>query len=194
LKGPQEERRRRYLGAIAREFRDPGARVDQGWQTQRGYAGTFGAGGQDSLNLLVNDLIAATETGAQARLQMAIDLKAQGRLTPELVEGGLSGTSYQGLLALLAGVQSAFKGGDGAGIDDYLLQVNPGVAHRLDAQFQKTIAAAQAVGGPIEIAMASKEALIRKAEEESRALEIILKTEAVSTLGVTLTFKSADGD
>ena len=50
------------------------------------------------------------------------------------------------------------------------------------------------IGVPLDQATPATHALIAQAHEESRALEILLKTEAASALGVTLTFLSVDGD
>ena len=192
--GPQADRRRTYLQALTRELAAKTRLVANSWQGTAGYAGKFGGGGQASLNLLVNDMLTAIETGAQERLRIVIDHRNDPLLRTDVVEGGLSGTSQQGLLALLLGAQATFGGGEGIGLDDYLAQLKSPAARRIDAQFQKTIAAVRAIDSPLEQAIASKERVVTAAQEECRALEILLKTEGVSALGVTLTFKSTDGD
>ena len=60
-------------------------------------------------------MLAAIETGAQGRLQIVIDRHTEPQFVTELVEGAMSGTSQQGLLALLLGAKTAFSGGDGRG-------------------------------------------------------------------------------
>jgi predicted lipoprotein len=168
------------------------AQVESAWRA--GYAAAFQTGGQQHLNLLLNDLLAAIETGAQGRLQVVIDHQGEPQLRTDLVEGGLSGTSQEGLLALLQGAQAVFAGGDGPGMDDYLRQLNAAAARRVEAQFKKAVTAVQEIGGPLEQAVATREQAIVRAQGECRALEILLKVEVASTLGVTLTFKSTDGD
>ena len=64
----------------------------------------------------------------------------------------------------------------------------------MDAQFQKTVDAIRAIDSPLERAVTTNPQLISRAWDACRALEILLKTEVASTLGVTLTFKSKDGD
>jgi hypothetical protein len=86
------------------------------------------------------------------------------------------------------------SGGDGIGLDDYLVRMKSPAAHRVDAQFQKAIDAVQAINAPLEEAIGARERVVKQAHDECRALEILLKVEAASTLGVTLTFKSTDGD
>jgi predicted lipoprotein len=111
-----------------------------------------------------------------------------------VVEGALSGTSQQGLLALLQGAQAMFSGGEGIGLDDYLGRLKLQTARRVDAQFQKAIAAVRAIDGPLEQVAGRREEAITRAHDECRALEILIKVEVASALGVTLTFKSTDRD
>lgn len=192
--GPQGERQRTYFRALARELVRQTRLVERAWQGPAGFAAKFGAGGQPQLNLLVNDLLTAIETGAQGRLRLVIDKQHEQAPLPELVEGALSGTSQQAVLALLRGAQEMFSGGQGAGLDDYLKQLKSQTARRVDAQFQKAIDAVQAIDGPLEAMASTRAQAIQRAHDECRALEILLKVEVASTLGVTLTFKSTDGD
>ena len=190
--GPQGARQRRYFQALVHELSAQTTRVEGAWQAD--YATRFKTGGQQQLNLLVNDLLAAIETGAQGRLQVVLDHRDEPQLRTDLVEGGLSGTSQEGVLALLQGAAAVFSGGDGAGVDDYLRQLNAPAARRVEAQFKKAVTAVQEIGDPLERAVTTRERTIARAQEECRALEILLKVEVASTLGVTLTFKSTDGD
>ena len=192
--GERGARQRAYAQALARELAKRTREIEAAWQGPAGYAATFGSDGQQGLNLLINDMLAALEIGAQGRLQTVIDHRADPQLRTDVVEGGLSGTSQQGVLALLQGVRAAFVGGDGTGVDDYLGRVNAATAHRVDAQFRKALLAVQAIDVPLELAATSREQALADARDACRALEILLKVEVVSTLGVTITFKSTDGD
>jgi predicted lipoprotein len=192
--GPEGDRQRRYFQALARELLTETRLVEHAWDGPVGFAAKFSSGGQQQLNLLVNDMLTAIETGAQGRLRLVIDKHREQQAGFELVEGGMSGTSQQGLLALLLGARAMFSGGDGMGLDDYLRQLKSPTAGRVDAQFQKAIDAVRAIDGPLEQATGAKEPAIKQAHAECRALEILLKVEVASTLGVTLTFKSTDGD
>jgi predicted lipoprotein len=194
FKGAEGARQRQYFRALTTELVRKTADVAAAWSGPTGYAARFGAAGQDHLNLLVNDLLRAIESGAQGRLRAAIEGHDDPTLRKESIEGGPSGTAQPGLIALLTAAQNVFAGGRGAGIDDYLQQIAPGTARRVDAQFQKTLAAVRAIAAPLDQATASNTESIERAEEACRALEVLLKTEAVSSLGVTLTFKSKDGD
>ncbi len=190
--GPQGERQRQYARALARELVNKSQLVLNAWRG--GFAASFAAGGQDNVNLIVNDVLAAIESGVQNRLRGIIDLQGAAAIAPDLIEGALSGTSQQGILASLVGAKATFSGGDGAGLDDYLRQLNAPAARRIEAQFQKAIAAVKAIDGPVERVVVANPQIVVRAHDECRALEIMMKTEVVSTLGVTLTFKSTDGD
>lgn len=194
LSASQGERERQYLRMLARELAHETRRVAEAWQRTDGYASSFNAGGQDSLNLLVNDLLTAIELGAQNRLRIVVDQHRARASRPDLVEGALSATSQRGLLALLTGTRAAFAGGDGVGLDDYLAGIGPATARRVDDQFRKAIAAVEAIDGPLERAMGQQSSVVERAHAECRTLEILLKTEVASLLGVTLTFKATDGD
>jgi predicted lipoprotein len=192
--GPAGERERQFFQGLVRDLTKQTRRLASSWQGSAGYATTFGAGGQQQLDLLVNDILEAIETGAENRLRVVLERHAEKRFRSELLEGGTSGMSQEGLLALLAGARAVFLGEPGIGIDDYLRALKSPSAARMDAQLQKTIDAVQALGGPLEDAIVTREAAVRRAHEECRTLEIMLKTEVASTLGVTLTFKARDGD
>lgn len=192
--GPGGARQRQYLHSLAGDLVTQTATLAAAWQGPAGYAATFGAGGQQQLDLLVNDLLEAIETGAESRLRVVLERHAEPQFRAELLEGGSSGTSQQGLLALLTGARAVFAGRTGPGIDDYLRVLKSPAAGRMDAQFQKTIDAVQRLGGPLEQATVAHPDAVKRAHEECRALEMMLKTEVASTLGVTLTFKARDGD
>jgi predicted lipoprotein len=192
--GAQGERQRKYFLALVQELLKQTRDVENAWKGSQGFAVKFAGGGQDTLNLIVNDLLNAIEVGAQGRLLLAVDKRVEQHSRSELVEGGPSGTSQAGVLALLVGARAVFSGADGVGIDDYLQQIKLPVARRVDAQFQKAIDAVRAIDGPLEETTDGIERAVRRAHDECRALEIMIKTEVASTLGVTLTFKSSDGD
>ena len=83
--GPQGARQRRYFQAIAHELSKNTLQVESAWQGPTGYAARFSAAGQQQLNLLVNDLLTAIETGAQGRLQVVVDHRGEPQLRTDLV-------------------------------------------------------------------------------------------------------------
>lgn len=194
LTGPAGGRQRQYVRGLAQDLAKQTRTLADAWQGPAGYVTTFGGGGQPQVNLLVNDMLEAIEGGAENRLRVVLERHAERQFKSELLEGGPSGTSQQGLLALLTGAKAVFQGGGGVGVDDYLRLLKSPTAGRAEAQFQRAIDAVRLLDGPLEDAIVAHEDLVKRAHEECRLLEIMLKTEVASSLGVTLTFKARDGD
>ena len=192
--GPQGERRRTYVRALAHELEKKARVAEDAWKGPAGYGEKFEAGGQTSFNLLINDLLEAVEVGAQGRLHLLVEWNSGNVLRREVVEGGVSASSQQALLSLLLGAEERFNGGSGVGVDDYLRTLSAPTTDRVKVQFQKAIAAVRAIDAPLDQAMTARPLVVGRALDECRTLEILLKVEVASTLGVTLTFKSADGD
>jgi predicted lipoprotein len=80
------------------------------------------------------------------------------------------------------------------GLRDAVKLVNPGLETRLAEHMQAAISATRAIGAPLEQAVVNNRPALENAYEKTRALEILLKVDVVSALGVTLTFGSNDGD
>src|SRR5262245_6698034 len=194
LTAPAGERQRQYVRGLAQDLARETRALADAWQGPGGYATTFGAGGQPQVNMLVNDMLEAIEGGAENRLRVVLERHAERQFRSELLEGGPSGTSQQGLLALLTGAKAVFQGGVGVGVDDYLRMLKSPTAGRAEAQFQKAIDAVRLLDSPLEDAIVARPYAVKRAHEECRLLEIMLKTEVASSLGVTLTFKARDGD
>jgi predicted lipoprotein len=192
--GPSSGRQRQYLQGLVQDLVNQTRALADAWQGPSGYAAAFGAGGQPQVNLLLNDMLEAIETGAENRLRIVIERHAEPKFRSELLEGGPSGTSQEGLLALLTGARAVFQGGAGVGVDDYLRMLKSPAAGRAETQFQNAIDAVRLLDGPLEDAIVAREDAVKRAHEECRLLEIMLKTEIASSLGVTLTFKARDGD
>ena len=73
-------------------------------------------------------------------------------------------------------------------------QLNPSLARRIEAQFTVTLSALDALAAPLEDAVVKDRAALQSAYDKARALEILFKVDLASTLGVTITFGTNDGD
>jgi len=56
------------------------------------------------------------------------------------------------------------------------------------------MAAIESIGAPLEQVVPENPTAVQKAQDQTRALEVLCKADLASTLGVTLTFSSNDGD
>ncbi len=194
LSGPDSFRRGAYLLAVSRDVAAKAAQLANDWSTSGDAAAKFVAGGQASVNLLVNQLATAIEDAAEGHLNFVLGLPAPVMRQLDRFEGSPSGSSLPGVLTYLEGAQALYRGTKESGLEHYLAGVNPSLKTRLREQFEAAIAATRAIGAPLEQAVVDNPAAVQDAYEKTRALEILFKVDLASALGVTLTFNSNDGD
>lgn len=196
LSGGKAKRRGEFMLLLAQDLDEKAAQLEKDWTAQgkTDPAAKFGENGQESLNLMVNQLARMVEDVTEHRLRFALALRQP--LLPQLnrIEGSRSGTSLQSIVASLEGAHALFRGGKGMGLDDALKRVNPDLEQRVEKQFETTIDATKAVNMPVEQAVFKNRSGLQASLEKTRALEVLLKVDVVSALGVTLTFSSVDGD
>jgi predicted lipoprotein len=194
LMGEKAERRRTYVREVAREL---SARLKEAETIVIApeFVTNYVKEGQNSINLAVNGLLDEMENGVVNVVRLYVDQFANRVLRYEQIEGSASGISTQVLEAELSGLEKLYRGGDGLGFDDYLQQVNPGLAKRLNERLMAGKKAMQAFHGrSIDQALAKNYGDMEQAHDELHELEIQIKLDVVSSLGVTLLFSSTDGD
>ena len=194
LASPQGPRLVAYLNVLAHDLAARATQVADDWSAADGAAKKFIAGGQESINTLVNQLAMHLEVAAENRLGFVLRLPEPITRQYQRVECSPSGTSQQSVRAQISGIQRIYHGGDGAGLDDLVNQLNPALARRIEAQFAATLLAIDALAAPLEDAVLKERAALQIAYDKARVLEILFKVDLASTLGVTITFGSNDGD
>jgi predicted lipoprotein len=196
LAGQNRERTRSFLLALGRELVNQATVIANDWNTldASGAQTKFVKGGQQSVNLVVNQLAACLEDVSQDHLHFVLVLPQPISRQLYRVERSRSGTSLGGVLATLEGAQRMFQGGGGLGLRDAVKQVNPALEQRIAEQFDATISCIKGLGAPLEQVVVNNRSALEKAHEKARALEVLIKVDVVSALGVTLTFSSNDGD
>ena len=190
------QRRREYLAAIARDVADKAGQLSGDWSAAgpQSAAEKFAAGGQTSVNLLVNQLTQSLENTLQNHLNFALMLPAPIDRQLNRIKGSRSGSSLQGVIVMLEGVDKFYQGENGLGLRDAVNSLNPALATRVQDKLKAAIAATRDIGEPLERAAVGKRAAVQNAVEQTRALEILFKVDLASALGVTITFTSGDGD
>jgi predicted lipoprotein len=157
-----EPKRRHYFSLIAQDAAAVAVRLKKAWEAPYSIsAKRFLAGGQDSLNTLVNQMAMTSESVAVLRM----DPYKTAR-TP----GAASGHSEVLVLAAVRGLHRIHAGG----LNDYTRRLNTPLADRVDQEFAATQNEVSA--------------------ESRNSLNVLHKVDLPSTLGVTLTFISTDGD
>lgn len=194
LSGPQGPRLASYLRLLAEDVEARATQVAADWSAPEGAAKQFASAGQESINKLVNQLAAHLEFVAENRLGFVLRLPEPISRQYHRVECSPSGTSQRNSSGLIAGIRQLYLGGEGAGLDDLVAQLNPTLALRIDAQFTDTLSAIDALASPLEDAVLKDRVALQSAYDKARALEIFFKVDVASTLGVTITFGSTDGD
>jgi len=189
-------RRCQFLLALANDVRRKADKVSGDWAgtNRQDVAAKFTAGGQETLNRLVNELAALLERVAENHLNFALQLPAPLPRQLDRIEGARSHTSLPQLAAMLRGAHEAYRGGEGTGIDDYLRKLNRALESRVEDQFQKASSALQAIDAPLEVALTDRKESVQRAYQAVRDLEILFKADLAGALGVTITFTSDDGD
>ena len=196
LIAPASLRRREFLLALTREVVFKAAQLASDWSAtgEQDAGPKFAAGGQASINTVVNQLAHAIEDFNQSRLNFALFLPKPLNTQIYRIEASPSGASLQGAVASMEGMQTFYRGENGQGLRDVLKQVNAPLAKKIDDQFDATLAAIKAIGEPLDKAVFDKRDAVQNACDKVKALEILFKVDLASALGVTITFISGDGD
>ncbi len=194
--GKDGERRRVFVQALVMDVQMKAGELATDWKSagQDSPTAKFVNNGQESVNVLVNQLAQLTELVGERQLNFVLLLPSPISMQLDRIEGSRSGRSLTGILAKLEGARKLYRGADGLGLDDAVGQVNASLAKRLDEQFDAAIASVRSIAAPLEQAVGHNRSSVQKAYEEMHALEVLLKVDLASALGVTLTFSSADGD
>ena len=195
LNGADGPRRRAYLHAVAELLARRARELETAWLPTGGNAiAQFTRGGQASLDKLINRLLENSERALQEGLTQQIELREFKTFQPEDARAMSSGSSHRAVVAVMRGVKRHFDGGDGIGVDDYLRTLDPALADTMRNHFETTLKLAEAIPAAVEEAVKTNRAPVQATVDACRKLEIALKTDVVSKLGVTLTFVSTDGD
>ncbi|MDX1952215.1 MAG: imelysin family protein [Verrucomicrobiota bacterium] len=194
FEGEAGARRRAYVSAVASEIERDSRELLAAVSSEKAKT-TFVNGGQESLTAIVNLIAATVEGQTVIRLRQGIQFSASKLTSPDFFEGGNSGTSVELITAALMGAKAYFTGAPSRlGLKDNLKQVGSPIQTSLLAQFDAAIAALEAIQMPLADALKNKKELVEKAHDECKKLEIMLKADLTSALGVALTFTSVDGD
>lgn len=194
LEGEGAARRRAYVRELAAELvtqlKEAQAVIDA-----PDFVDNYMKNGQDSINYLVNGLLDEMESGVVNMLRLYVDQFANRSLRYEQIEGYAGGLSERVLEEELLGLERMYRGGNGLGIDDYVKHVNPDLSQRLDKRFQAGKAAFKIFrDAPVDVSLVKNYSAMEQAHDELHELEIQIKLDVFSSLGVTLLFSSTDGD
>ncbi|MGV3756617.1 MAG: imelysin family protein [Verrucomicrobiota bacterium] len=194
LEGETSARRRTYVRELARDMvtqlKDAQAVINA-----PDFVADYVKDGQNSVNLAVNGLLDELESGVVNVLRLYVDQFANRALRYDQIEGYAGGLSVRVMEEELAGLEKLYRGAGGMGMDDYIKHVNPGLAARLEQRLkagQEALKVFREV--PVDQALVKHYTAMERAHDELRELEIQIKLDVMSSLGITLLFSSTDGD
>jgi predicted lipoprotein len=192
--GASGEPRRKLLVALARNVEAHAENASRALGDGTAYAARFAAAGQQSVSRLVNQLVSTVENLAFSKLGLVLGLAESQLLKPAEVEGWPSGTSSQLALAELTGVERLYGASKRGGLGELVRAVAPVVDLRVEQRFLDALQALRQLNAPLERMVLSNRPALAAAAASTKALELALKVDVASALGVTLTFQTGDGD
>lgn len=197
LMGEQGERRRLYATRLAQHLALLAREVEHKWNPEGGNeVGRFATDGQHSLNSMVNRLLENLERVSVERLYNIALATKDKKFKPDIAPCFTGGVSHLNTRSHLTGAINQYTGKDGPGIDAYLANFNPELAASIATGLTNVMTMLKRIDRPIEKAVHDPElyTVITNAADLSRQIEITMKTEMCSLLGVTITFDGLDGD
>lgn len=140
---------------------------------------------------LVNDIAFLLEAIADAELGSALGVMDREADVDAIVEGP-AGLGVADLEAHAAGIRTVLIGPNGdAGLGPLLAD---GLRDRLDAALDDIDSSLAGIEGPLREAVATTPADVATNRAAWKQLQVLVNTEVVSHLGVTIGFSDADGD
>src|SRR5204863_1362027 len=114
----ESNRRRGYALALARDIERKASQLANDWARSdaQGASAKFVVAGQESVNVLVNQLASTIEAIAEKQVKFVLSLPKPISRQLDRIEGSHSGTSLDGIVAIMEGVRTIYKGHDGAGL------------------------------------------------------------------------------
>src|SRR6478735_1940224 len=185
--GPTGERRARLASALAANVSLNAKQVEHALGNGHEFAEQFANSGQDSLNHVVGRMIDTVENVSAKRLTRIATLAKSDRLQASEVEGSLSGTSQQIVLSYLRATEQLYRGADD-GLARLVKARSSTTDDAIRSAFAQAIGLVSNLAAPLEVVARRDLAALEAAIGAVKNLERALRTELVSSLGVSMTF------
>ncbi len=128
-------------------------------------------------------------------MRLAGALGLRGEADPTAIPGGAGEHALAELRQQVEGMRDVYEGVEGGfGISNLIVPLSEDADERVRAGFEASLAAIDAVDGPLRAAAAAGSPQAVAVYEALMALQDTLSTEVVSLLGVSVGFSDADGD
>ena len=128
-------------------------------------------------------------------MRLAGALGLRGDADPTAIPGGAGLNALADLRNQVLGMRDVYEGvGEGHGVSDLIVPLSEDADERVRGGFEASLAAIDAVDGPLREATAANSAQAVAVYETLMGLQDTISTEVVSLLGVSVGFSDADGD
>ena len=190
-----------YLTATGKVAADESAALLDDWTVGGGSPYREYFTGQSSISLVSEQAVAEvvrtqvflSRTIVDMRLAGALGLR--GDVDPTAIPGGAGLNALADLRNGVLGMRDVYEGvGEGQGISALIVPLSEDADERMRAGFVSSLAAIDAVDGPLRQAAAESSPQALAVYEALMALQDTLSTEVVSLLGVSVGFSDTDGD
>ncbi|MEO7777206.1 MAG: imelysin family protein [Fibrobacteria bacterium] len=193
-------RRGLYLAAVASDLRRAAEGIHADWQGKTGAALVAPAADtrypttQMAVEELIKGLVATLEEMKTGKVLTPAGSKSEGKAQPDAVESPYASLSLEILRANLSGVEAAFHGNGGTGLDDYLKDLGSDAGARVDVDMLNAKNALEAVPSPLSGSVIGQNAKVLALGAALTDLVVDVKNDVASTLGFNITFTDNDGD
>ena len=190
-----------YLTALSQVIADAVRRAADEWSGE--YGNTFSGRGDRVVaeSLAIADIVRVpvflTETIGDMQLGIALGIvKAEADLS--VIPEGNAGAAVDDLLQNVRGIQDTYVGGaDGLGISDLITQLSEAADDRMRNALTDAVETLEALhdrGESLVVLLQTEPDAAAEARDALKAVQVMLNTEIVSLLGVTIGFSDNDGD
>lgn len=190
-----------YISALAAVIADAVRLAADDWSGE--YGESFSGGGDRAIseNLAIADLVRVpvflTETVGDMQLGVALGITKPEADLSAIPEGD-AGAGVDDLAQYVHGIKDTYLGGqDGLGISDLIAQLSEAADQRMRDALTDAIDAIESLQGngpPLRRVLATDPGAVAETRDAIKAVQIVLNTEIVSLLGVTIGFSDNDGD
>ena len=190
-----------YLTATGEVVADESAALLDDWTVGGGSPYREYFTGRSSISLVSDQAVAEvvrtqvflSRTIVDMRLAGALGLR--GDVDPTAIPGGAGLNALADLRNGVLGMRDVYEGvGEGQGVSALIVPLSEDTDERMRAGFVSSLAAIDAVDGPLRQAAAESSPQALAVYEALMALQDTLSTEVVSLLGVSVGFSDTDGD
>jgi predicted lipoprotein len=190
-----------YLTALADVITDAIRQASDDWSGDYGEAFSGSGDRAISENLAIADLVRVpvflTESVGDMQLGVALGI-TKAEADPTVIPEGHAGVGVNDLEQNLRGIQDTYLGGsDGLGVSDLIAQLSEETDQRMRDALSHAIdmiAALKSGGQSLNELLETDPDAVAQARDAIKAVQVILNTEIVSLLGVTIGFSDNDGD